>query len=94
MNVYGDNGEGIKVLVPPMTDKDFLARNMDSLPCWLKNGIFHPVTINGTLYDQPMYPNGLDEIQTANVINYLNSQFAGSDKEINSVWVKTEVGRM
>lgn len=85
---HGDKGEGIKVLVPPMSDKNFLVKSLDSIPCWMKNGIFHPVTINGILYDQPMYPNGLDEIQTANIINYLNSEFVGSDKEVNAAWVK------
>lgn len=84
---HGDNGEGIKSLVPPLNNSDFATRNLDSLPCWLKSGMNHPILVNDTIFDQPMYPNALTEVQTANVINFMNAEFFKSDKEVSSRWV-------
>ncbi len=84
---HGDNGEGIKSLVPPLNRSDFATRNIDSLPCWLKFGMNHPIVVNDTTFDQPMYPNAIDEVQTANLINFMNSEFFKNDKEVNSRWV-------
>lgn len=84
---HGDNGEGVKTLVPPLTNDSFAILNFDSIPCWFRYGLSHPIIVGGKTYDQPMYPNGLDEIQAANVINYVSGQFFNSDKRINSQWV-------
>ena len=40
---HGEDGEGIKALVPPLQNSDYAARNLDSIPCWLKFGMNHPV---------------------------------------------------
>jgi mono/diheme cytochrome c family protein len=81
---HGDNGEGIKTLVPPLDKSDFAAKNFDSIPCWLKFGLNHPIKVNDTLYDQPMYPNPtMDEVQTANVMNYMSKEFFGLNHELN-----------
>ena len=48
----------------------------------------HPIKVNGVDYDQPMYPNEIDEIQTANVINFMSSEFFNCDSSISSIWVK------
>ena len=85
---HGDNGEGIKVLIPPLKDADFAKNNFDSIPCWLKNGISHPIVVNGVQYDQPMYGLKMDEIQIANVMNYLSKELLSTDRSINSLHVK------
>ena len=85
---HGDNGEGIKTLVPPLANADFALHNFDSIPCWLKNGLNHPIKVNGIEYDQPMYGLEMDEIQIANVMNYISKELLHSDKEINSLTVK------
>lgn len=85
---HGDNGEGIRVLIPPLKDADFAKNNFDSIPCWLKNGISHRIVVNGIEYDQPMYGLEMDEIQIANVMNYLSKELLNSDREINSQQVK------
>ncbi|MBL0310683.1 MAG: cytochrome c [Bacteroidetes bacterium] len=87
---HGDQGEGIKTLVPPLDDREFARHHFDSIPCWLKNGLNHPIIIHGKVYDQPMYPSKLDDIQTANVINYLNNEYFKLDKEVNSAWVRKQ----
>lgn len=90
-NCHGDKGEGIKGLVPPLMEADYARVHFDSLPCWLKNGMNHPIMVNGKVYDQPMYPFEADEIQMANVINYINKKFLKTDRKVNSAWVKEKL---
>ena len=85
---HGDNGEGIKALTPPLLKADLPVQQFDSLPCWIKFGMNHPIKVNGVEYDQPMYPNEVDEIQTANVINFICQEFLKYDTTVNSIWVK------
>ena len=86
---HGDTGEGIRTLVPPLVNSDFASQYFDSIPCWLKHGLNYPITVNGINYDQPMYGLEMDEIQIANLMNYLNKELLHSDKEeITSIQVK------
>jgi mono/diheme cytochrome c family protein len=85
---HGDNGEGIRSLVPPITKTFFSKENIDSIPCWLKFGMNQSISVNGVLYDQTMYPNKIDEVQTANVVNYILQDFLHSDSSVNAEWVK------
>ena len=84
---HGENGEGIKSLVPPLNHSDFAIKNLDSIPCWLKFGLNHPITVGDTLYDQPMYPGNLDEVQISNIINYMNDEYFNLDKHVSPQWV-------
>lgn len=84
---HGDNGEGIKALVPPLNHSDFAAKNLDSIPCWLKGGLNRPILVDGINYDQPMYPGNLDEVQISNIINFMNGEFFNSDKLVSPKWV-------
>lgn len=88
---HGNNGEGIRDLIPPIADADFAKNNFDSIPCWLKNGLNRPITVNGKNYDQPMYASKLNDIQIANVINYINEAYLHTDKKANSTWVKQQL---
>jgi mono/diheme cytochrome c family protein len=85
---HGDKGEGIKALVPPLANSDFALQHFDSIPCWLKNGMSHAIIVNGIEYDQPMYPLEMDEIQIANVMNYISQEMLESDKTVSSLQVK------
>ena len=84
---HGERGEGIRTLVPPLMNSDFLRQHFDSIPRLITQGINTPITVNGTTYDQPMYPLKMDEVQIANILNYLNSEFLHNDSTIDSRWV-------
>lgn len=85
---HGDNGEGIKALTPPVMQSDFAKANFDSIPCWIKNGMNHPITVNGVVYDQPMYGLEMDEIQIANVMNYMADEMLQNNRQVHSWQVK------
>jgi len=85
---HGEKGEGIKKLVPPLSGTTYPMEHLDSIPCWLKFGMNHPIVVNGTEYDQIMYPVKLNAIQTANVMNYVLQELQQKDTTINSKWVE------
>jgi mono/diheme cytochrome c family protein len=85
---HGEQGAGIKKLVPPLSGTAFPLQHLDSIPCWLKHGMNYPVTVNGTEYNQIMYPVKLNAIQTANVVNYIMSEFQHKDTTLSSRWVE------
>jgi hypothetical protein len=66
-------------------------KNFDSLPCWLKNGLSRPIMVHDTLYDQPMYPGKVDEVQITNLINFMSKDFFNSDKEVDPAWVREKL---
>ena len=85
---HGDNGEGIKTLTPPLFHADLPVHHLDSVACWIKYGMNHPIKVNGIEYDQPMYLSDIDAVQTANVINFLCKEYWNYDTTVNSIWVK------
>jgi len=87
---HGDEGEGIQSLIPPLAYSDFAKQNFDSIPCWLKFGINRPIKVNGKDYDQPMYGLKMYDVETANVINYINSEYLKTDRQVNSQWVREQ----
>jgi mono/diheme cytochrome c family protein len=89
---HSEDGNGIRELVPPINDADFLNTYFDSIPCWLTNGLNHAIVVKGITYDQPMYPPKVDEIQIANVMNYLRDEYKlKRPTEVNSIWVKEQI---
>ena len=89
---HGEAGEGIRTLIPPLVSSDFALHNFDSIPCWLQNGINRPIIVNGVHYNQPMYGVDVDEIQIANLMNYIGSVLLKSDKpEISSIQIKEKL---
>ena len=85
---HGTNGEGIRDLIPPIADADFAKNNFDSIACWLKNGLNRPIVVNGKEYDQPMYPSKLNDVQIANVINYINEEYLHTAGKVNSLTIR------
>lgn len=88
---HGDDGEGVRQLVPTLIQADYAIQHFDSLPCWIKNGMNHPITVNGKPYNQPMYPIKADEVEITNIINYVSEELLKTKKQVNSKWVKEKL---
>ena len=68
-----EDGSGLKSLIPPLANSDYLKDNQSSLPCLIKNGIKGPITVNGKIYDTEMVGIGnLNDVQINNIINFIN----------------------
>ncbi|MGB0885504.1 MAG: c-type cytochrome [Chitinophagales bacterium] len=75
---HGVNGEGLKDLIPPLANADWLLENQDKFACIIKNGISGNLVVNGKTYNQAMDGKNLNDVQIYNIINYINQSW-GND---------------
>lgn len=90
---HGDNGEGIALLVPPLREADYLYAYFEKLPCLIRNGMDDTIIVNGKMYYQPMYPIKLNDVEIANLMNFMQDTFMSERKNksaIRTQWVKTQ----
>ncbi|QPH39988.1 c-type cytochrome [Pedobacter endophyticus] len=75
-NCHGENGEGLGLLAPPLTDSVFLKSNKARLACIVKNGANETFVIHGKEYKEkmPAFPEMAD-IDVAQVITYVTNSF-------------------
>ncbi len=80
-NCHMEEGKGLRGLIPPLANSDYLQNNRELLPCIIQNGLEGEITVNGKTYDQPMA--GIPEIggaDLANLINYINMNWENNGK--------------
>jgi len=58
---HGKDGKGVKEMLPPLADSDWLVKNQDKIACIIKHGIKDKIIVNGKTYDIEML--GQDNIQ-------------------------------
>ena len=82
------NGLGEADIVPPLAGSDFLD-DVEATVQSIKYGIHGPIVVNGIQYNGSMAPMGLDEVEIADVTNFiLNSWNNTSDVLIDEEFVK------
>ena len=74
-NCHGVQGEGLKGLIPPLTDSSFLKSNLTRLPCIIKNGLKGKIDINHRSFEGEMAKIDLNPMELAQVITYINNSF-------------------
>ena len=74
-----DDGQGLKLLIPPLAGVNFLAEDRSKIACIIKNGLNDTLQINNKTYFQEMIaiPH-LIEAEMTNIINYINQAW-GND---------------
>ncbi len=90
---HGENGEGIALLVPPLRESDYLNVHFEQLPCLIRSGMEDTIVVNGKMYYQPMYPINLNDVEIANLMNFMQDSFMNERKNksaIRTLWVKTQ----
>lgn len=74
---HGEEGNGFRNLIPPLTDSAWLANHSDEFACIVAYGIDREITVNGSKYQQPMHGiNTLNNVEIANVGNYIYSRWS------------------
>lgn len=77
-NCHGENGDGLKKLIPTVVNSDYVKKNQDKLACIIRYGISDTILVNGDLFTQPMPGNEyLSSTNIANLINYINRDLNG-----------------
>ena len=69
-----NEGQGLKSLIPPLAQADYLKLNREKLACIIRYGIEDSLIVNGKRYEQPMA--GIDKLNAVEITNILN--FVGS----------------
>lgn len=79
-NCHGQKGEGLQLLIPPLTDKRWLTS--DSLVCYIKNGMEGNIVVNGNQFSGRMPGNPtIENDEIADVISYIRYEFIGLDQK-------------
>lgn len=76
-----EKGEGLRGLIPPLANSDYVQNNRELLPCIIRNGMEGEIVVNGKTYNQPMA--GIPEIpegDIANLINFINMNWGNNGK--------------
>lgn len=75
-NCHGTNAEGLGSLIPPFTDSAYLRKNLDRLPCFIKNGLKDTITVAGKKFSGNMPAQGnLSSIEIAEILTYVTNSF-------------------
>lgn len=76
-----EDGSGLKGLIPPIANADFLQNHRSELPCIIRNGLKGEITVNGVNYNQPM--PGIEtmrEDEITNLLNYIQTNFGNNNE--------------
>ena len=75
-NCHGNDGAGLAMLYPPLTDSTFLKQHKTKLACYIKNGLQGPIQISGKNYEGIMPAQAtLSDIEIAEIITYVTNSF-------------------
>lgn len=75
-NCHGAKGEGLGLLIPPLTDTSYISNNKNKLASIIKYGMEGPIVINGQAYDEKMpAETHLTPTEITYIINYIGNSF-------------------
>jgi mono/diheme cytochrome c family protein len=77
-----DTGMGVSGVFPPLAKSDYLANNVDLSIRALKYGMSGPIIVNGEEYNGVMQEQGLDDVEIADVMNYILNNWGNEFKKM------------
>ena len=88
-NCHMDNGEGLKGLIPPLAQADYLTTHRSDLSCIIRKGLKGPVLVNNIGYGQQEMPGvkKLTDFEITNILNYIGTAWGNTEK----LWTVDEV---
>jgi mono/diheme cytochrome c family protein len=88
-NCHGENGEGLRGLIPPLAKSDYLSKNRANLACLIRIGQKGPIMVNGVGYGQQEMPAiaKLTDFEITNIFNYIGTSWGNTEK----LWTVEEI---
>ncbi len=77
-----DSGEGITGVFPPLAKSDYLINNIEMSIRGLKYGLSGTIVVNEEEYNGIMQNQGLDDVEIADVMNYILNNWGNEFKGI------------
>ncbi len=91
-NCHGNEGQGLKRVIPPVKDADFLLKYPEKSICIIKFGAKIPITVNDIEFVQKMPDNPkLTNLEIAELITFLSNQWSDGDAKLYSVAEVSEI---
>lgn len=88
-NCHMDDGEGLKGLIPPLTDNEYLISRADIIPCSIKYGTEDTLFIGGSEYNERMPPLlKLTDTQITAIMNYIYRDMNSLDKVFSQIEIR------
>jgi mono/diheme cytochrome c family protein len=85
---HGLEGEGVKEMIPPLANSDWLVNNQETIACVIKYGVKGPMLVNGKEYDIEMLgQKKMKDIELTNIINYINTSWGNTISPMKNVAV-------
>ncbi|MCX2739786.1 c-type cytochrome [Pontibacter anaerobius] len=76
-----EDGSGLKGLIPPLAQADYLQTHRDELPCIIRHGMDGSVVVNGVEYNKEMPGvENLREDHITNLLNYIQTNFDNNNE--------------
>lgn len=90
-NCHQKDGAGLRKLIPPLANADYLKNQREQLACVIKYGLTGSILVNGQSYNLSMPANeGLSDRHIAQILTYITHQWAGEQQR----WKDEEVKAM
>lgn len=78
-NCHMADGRGLRRLIPPIAQSDYLVKHRLNLPCLIKHGAHGPMQVNGQEFNYPMPgAENLADDQITNLLNYIQTNFGNT----------------
>jgi len=90
---HGQHGEGLRELIPSLTDSVFLKTNRSKLACSVKYGLKGKIAISNKLFEGQMPPVDLPPVEIANVLTYITNSFGNKLGTITSKQVDDDLAK-
>lgn len=76
-----EDGSGLKGLIPPLAEADYLQEHRNQLPCIIRQGMQGSIIVNGVEYNKEMPGvEGLREDHITNLLNYIQTNFGNNNQ--------------
>ncbi|WP_375434397.1 c-type cytochrome [uncultured Hymenobacter sp.] len=89
---HGEQGQGLRRLIPPVAASDYVATHRSDLPCLIRNGQNGPLVVNGIEYNQvmPGHKQDLTDAEITNLLNFVQQSW-GNKNELYTIREVTEL---
>ena len=77
-----DTGKGVSGVFPPLAQSDYLLNDINLSIKGIKYGMSGPITVNGEQFNGVMQNQGLDDVEIADVMNYVINSWGNKSKEV------------
>ncbi|MBC8082573.1 MAG: cytochrome c [Hymenobacter sp.] len=80
-NCHGEQGQGLRRLIPPVAASDYVATHRAGLPCLIRRGMKGPLVVNGIEYNQVMAGHeDLTDSQITNLLNFVQQNWGNKNQ--------------